>query len=222
LRPWQHAFSSSGTSRLWQQDLEIHEFLDMTKTACADRRHRLVLHSVDLGFALAEWAFPTRPEIKDVVHQHVVEDLGSPVTLQEWLEGCNPARMPVPMSRRLAVGKEGIVELVAGRLHPACAGSVASVYELLTLPLRFAGGTPILAYGVLMNSFGLALVRRLMGPPQRVVHARGQVTVDFAWIAEALIFTTFGRIPDLAEVVRSVRSEPGKACAVLEKSSHVL
>jgi hypothetical protein len=39
--------------------------------------------------------------------------------------------------------------------------------------------------------------------------------VDFGWIAEAAIFTAFGRIPDLGEVVRCWAEEP-----VQQKEGH--
>jgi hypothetical protein len=222
MRPWQHAVSSARSQRPWQQDLEIHEFLDSTKLACADRRHRLVLHSVDLGLALAHWAFPDRPEVESIVRQHVDEDLGMPATLAQWLDGCEPELLPRPLSRRIAVGREGVVALVAGKIHPSCEAAVGQVYDLLTLPAQLAPDHHVLTYAVLMNAFGPGLVRRLFGPPQRVDHAHGQATVDWAWIAEAIIFTMYGRIPDLGELVRSCSEEPMRSGAAMRVRSHGL
>lgn len=211
MRPWQHAVSSARGLRPWQQDLEIHEFLDSTKLACPERRHRLVLHSVDLGLALAQKAFPGRPDVASIVRQHVEEDLGLPATVGRWLEVCDPERMPRPLPRRIAVGRGGVITLVAGRIHPSCEAAVGEVYDLLTLPARLAPDHHGLTYAVLMNGFGPGLARRLFGPPQRIDHAQGQTTLDWAWVAEAIIFTMYGRIPELGEVVRCCRKEPARS-----------
>ena len=49
MRPWQHAKSSARKERDWLADLPIHEFMDSTKAACPDLRHRMILHNADLG-----------------------------------------------------------------------------------------------------------------------------------------------------------------------------
>jgi hypothetical protein len=53
MQPYIHAQASARQSgRVWQDDLEIHEFLDLAKHACPDLRHRLLLHNSDLGSGL--------------------------------------------------------------------------------------------------------------------------------------------------------------------------
>jgi hypothetical protein len=60
MRPYQHARSSTAQSgRKWVEDLPIHALIDSTKAAFPDLRHRMILHSVDLGGELAARAFPT-------------------------------------------------------------------------------------------------------------------------------------------------------------------
>ncbi len=59
MRPWQHAKSSARKERDWLIDLPIHEFMDSTKAACPDLRHRMILHNADLGPELTARAFPT-------------------------------------------------------------------------------------------------------------------------------------------------------------------
>ena len=219
MRPWQHAASSAGSAgRPWDDDLDIHEFLDMTKACCADRRHRLALHSVDLGAELAARAFPDRPDARAVAVRHVVEDLGRPATVADWLAGCDPRRLPLPLHRRLLAGKAGVVELVVNRLDPSCRPAVSEVYDLLTLPVALVPRMPELGYSVLMNAFGPALVRRLLGRPRVLAHERGKIMLDYAWIAEALAFAMFGRIPDLGEVARACVREPFADQAQMERS----
>ncbi len=209
MRPWQHARSSSAKERHWSADLAIHEFLDSTKASCADRRHRLVLHHVDLGAELAERAFPDRPDIRGIVERHVREDLKVSCTLADWFRHCDLARVPAPQRRRMAIGKAGIVNLVCGRLDPVCRPVVEAVTELMFLPPRYVPEHPEKSLAVLMNAASPAIVRQVFGPPMELSAGNRRVMADPAWIAEAVIVTTYGRIPDLGEVVRCWTAEPG-------------
>ena len=97
MRPWQHAFASearrSGATSLrraesdWRDFLPVHELLDLSKTGCADRRHRIMLHHCDMGAVIAECAFPERADCSAIVRQHVEEDLGFEAKLSDWLAG---------------------------------------------------------------------------------------------------------------------------------------
>ena len=89
MRPFHHARASAARSgRDWREDLAIHEFIDSTKIAFADLRHRMILHSVDLGGELASRAFPRRPDAREIARNHVVEDLGEDRSLSDWLRHC--------------------------------------------------------------------------------------------------------------------------------------
>jgi hypothetical protein len=211
VRPWQHAFSSGGDD--WADALAVHEFLDMSKAGCADRRHRIVLHHVDLGAALALQAFPDRADVSALVRRHVEEDLGRPATLADWLDGTDPARLPQPVARRLAGGEEAVCALVANRLHPGQARAVARVAAVLFAPRALYPADPDRALAVLMHSIGPAIVRRLLGPPVAEAVEGKRVVTDWGWIAEALIMACYGRIPDLAEITRCVEVEPVRAPA---------
>ncbi len=209
MRSWQHARSSAKGGRNWRDDLAIHEFLDQTKACCADRRHRLVLHHVDLGTAITEIAFPHRNDIADIVTRHVVEDLGQPVTLSDWFKHCDIERLPKPMSRRLEHGTSGVCRFISSQLDPACARDIAAVVDFLFLPARFLPAHPEQALSTLMNTSGPAIVRQVFGPPHEITGEGGTAVVDKAWIAEAVIFALYGRIPDLGEVVGHWHREPG-------------
>lgn len=69
MRPWQHARSSAGKDGDWVADLPIHEFMDSTKAACPDLRHRMVLHNTDLGPELAARLFPERADARSIANQ---------------------------------------------------------------------------------------------------------------------------------------------------------
>lgn len=213
MRPHQHARSSARGARPWRDDLAVHEFLDVTKFACADRRHRAVLHHLDLGGEIAARAFPERHDIAAIVQQHVVEDLGHPVRFVEWFQLCDVARLPAPVQRRVANGPKGVARLVARRLPPSARTSIEQVCELLFLPLRYLPVESDRALPLLMNCAGPMIVRHMMGPPAELTDG---TIVDYGWIAEAAIFTAFGRIPDLGEVVRCWTAEPTR-CEAAER-----
>jgi hypothetical protein len=215
MRPWQHACSTLGNAAAadtaeWRDALAIHEFLDLSKLACADRRHRIVLHHVDLGAAIAQRAFPAMPEAERRVSQHVLEDLGRQATVADWLDRVDIDRLPQPVRRRVVGGPGGVAELVATRLpqHPSAHSAVQAVAGLLFMPRDYYPSNPTAALALLMNTAGIAIVRRVLGPPRIELHEDQRVAIDFGWIAEAVIMASYGRIPDLRELVDCVREEP--------------
>ncbi|MCY4180900.1 MAG: hypothetical protein OXD48_11635 [Litoreibacter sp.] len=201
MRPYQHAMSSAKSRQSWTDDLPVHEFLDSTKFCCADRRHRFLLHHADLGSAVAERAFPQRSDIGRLVARHVKEDLGRSATYSDWLDRVDKNLLPRPSLRRLSAGEDHIAKLVSRKLPEDAYDSVLEVCAFLYLPSTFVDAELEHSLPVFMNAAGPMLVRRVFGPPCSLSDS---VIVDFGWIAEAIIFTLFGRIPDLSEVVGAV------------------
>ena len=202
MRPWQHARSSAMRSnRCWTDDVAVHEFLDSTKISCADQRHRIVLHHIDLGAELARRAFPEREDVADIVELHVVEDLNAAWSVSDWLSRCDTTNLPRPFNRRIDAGREGVIEIIGKRLHPLTLPALADVYDLLTLPGRFFSSAPYAAWSLLMNAAGPSVVQRILGGPYALEDQNELVVVDHGWMAEAIIFALYGRIPDLREVV---------------------
>lgn len=92
-KPWIHALSSAkkygGTPELY---LPIHDFMDISKSAHADVRHRVVLHNA-LGIFIAERVFGHNislsdgklVSVRDIAEDHVKEDLGRIPSLTDWL-----------------------------------------------------------------------------------------------------------------------------------------
>jgi hypothetical protein len=206
MRPWQHAKSSVRKDRLWIEDLPIHEFIDSTKVACPDLRHRMILHNADLGPELAARAFPHRRDARTVALRHVAEDLGCVPTLADWLEECDTMQLPRPLQRRLPLTFEHLPEHIASIQGLRDADSPGAVLDLLLLPVRLAGPG---ALSVLFNGIGPALARSIIGPPfpapGRYVE---RVVFDPAYAAETIIRWIFGTIPSLIEVVSAVLNPP--------------
>lgn len=73
--------------------LEIHEFLDMTKAAHPDMRHRALLHN-SMGPYIAVRVFGRvitnndgyRVDVRQICEDHIIEDLGRIPTVSDFLE----------------------------------------------------------------------------------------------------------------------------------------
>jgi hypothetical protein len=77
--------------------MPIHDFMDSTKSALPDIRHRAILHSA-FGCFLVERVFGTTITnsdnrsvcVRDIAEDHVIEDIGFIPTIERWL-----SNMPV-------------------------------------------------------------------------------------------------------------------------------
>ncbi len=73
--------------------LPIHDFMDSTKSAMADARHRAVLHSA-FGIYLVEKVFGVYfknsqgkdVSVRDVAEDHIIEDLGFIPSMENYLQ----------------------------------------------------------------------------------------------------------------------------------------
>jgi hypothetical protein len=206
VRPWQHARASSGKAGDWQRDLPIHEFLDATKLACPDLRHRMILHNADLGPSLAARVFADREDARAIALRHVDEDLGWTPTLADWLDACEIRRLPAPPYRRRDLDFEELPDRVAHAQGLRDRAGPAAILDLLLTPTRLAGPH---ALAVLFNGFGPALARAVFGGPRPAPGRHGAAAVfDPAHAAEATIYATYGAIPSLTEVVAAAPRPP--------------
>lgn len=88
--------------------LPIHNFIDSSKAHVPDVRHRALLHS-SFGCYLAELVFGVyivntdgkKVSVRDVAEEHIIQDLGTIPTVQDWL-GDLPIRewMGGPVTRK--------------------------------------------------------------------------------------------------------------------------
>jgi hypothetical protein len=77
--------------------MDIHNFIDQSKMAMPDIRHRAILHSA-FGCFLVEQMFGTHRvntagkeySPRDVAEEHIIEDLGFIPTVERWLD-----KMPI-------------------------------------------------------------------------------------------------------------------------------
>lgn len=86
--------------------IEIHNFIDSSKVAMPDVRHRALLHS-SFGCYLAEQMFGVYitnsdgkdVSVRDLAEEHVQEDLGFIPTVEKWLD-------KLPMELWMSGGKK--------------------------------------------------------------------------------------------------------------------
>jgi hypothetical protein len=89
--------------------IEIHEYMDSTKSAHAEVTHRCVFHSA-FGIFIVEDVFGrtlTNSDgkevfVRDVAEQHVLEDLGYIPSLSDWLREM-PAQPWMAGARKLPI-----------------------------------------------------------------------------------------------------------------------
>jgi hypothetical protein len=93
MKPFIHAkVSAKRWGGIPSDYLEIHNFIDQTKMAMPDIRHRAILHSA-FGCYLVEQVFGTtltnsdgrEISTRDVAEEHIIEDLGFIPTVERWL-----------------------------------------------------------------------------------------------------------------------------------------
>lgn len=93
MKPYLHAKSSAKKFGGKPEDyLGLHDFMDSSKAAHASVKHRAVLHSA-FGIFIAEQVFGHNlansdgklVSVRDVAEQHVLEDLGTIPSLDDWL-----------------------------------------------------------------------------------------------------------------------------------------
>jgi hypothetical protein len=93
MKPYIHAKNSvKRYGGVIEDYMPIHDFFDSTKAAFADVRHRAILHS-SFGIFLVEKVFGQTIvnsdgkviSVRDIGEDHVVEDLGSIPSVEQWL-----------------------------------------------------------------------------------------------------------------------------------------
>jgi hypothetical protein len=112
MKPLLHAKSSVRKyGGVIEDYIAVHDFIDSSKIAMPDIRHRAILHSA-FGIFLAEKMFGTyvtnsigkQISVRDLAEDHVIEDLGfiptmenylNNMTIQPWMSGTMRSRKKV-------------------------------------------------------------------------------------------------------------------------------
>lgn len=98
MKPHLHARNSARKHGGRPEDYQdIHDFIDSSKAASADGRHRLVLHHA-FGCFVVERVFGTTRtnseggtySPRDIAEEHILEDLGFIPSLDHWIRNLQP------------------------------------------------------------------------------------------------------------------------------------
>lgn len=95
MKPYLHAqISVKKWGGVVEDYQEIHDFFDHSKAHVPDMRHRALLHS-SFGIYIVERVFGTTitnrdgkvVQVRDIGEQHVIDDMGTIPTVQDYLDG---------------------------------------------------------------------------------------------------------------------------------------
>jgi hypothetical protein len=97
--------------------LEIHKFLDSTKTHTTDNSHRAILHN-SFGIDICERIFgdvirnsdKKAVEVRYIVIKHIEEDLGFVPTVKDWCSEINKKSWMTGNIKKQTVHKSNIYE----------------------------------------------------------------------------------------------------------------
>lgn len=94
MKPYIHAkISAKKFGGIPEDYLIIHNFLDSSKSAYCDIRHRALLHN-SFGCYLAEQIYGVtltnsegnKISVRDIAEHHIAEDLGFVPSIEQWLK----------------------------------------------------------------------------------------------------------------------------------------
>lgn len=93
MKPYLHAKMTVARYKGRPEDyMDIHDFIDSSKSTMADMRHRAILHSA-FGIYIVEKVFGTfivnsdnvKVMTRDIAEDHIIQDLGKIPSVQDWL-----------------------------------------------------------------------------------------------------------------------------------------
>ena len=98
MKPLQHAQISAKTyGGSWTDYVDVHNFLDSSKAACAHFKHRFLLHhaeGIELGMRIFGKTMKNSEgreiSTKQILTEHLIEDLGSVVSVEDWVRSLLP------------------------------------------------------------------------------------------------------------------------------------
>lgn len=174
MKPLQHAQISTKTyGGVWTDYIELHNFLDLSKSTCAHFKHRFLLHHVE-GIDLAVRLFGEELTNSDgqtnstrqILTDHLIEDLGSIVTIEDWANGLMPKKdrafYQFLAKKRVQIEADeirGEKELLnAFNLSDE---DISAIKSFLALPLQNSSNPAAVLFS--HNSFAIFLAEKLLG-----------------------------------------------------------
>lgn len=212
MKPLQHAqISQKNHGGTWQDYVEIHNFLDSSKAACAHFKHRFFLHhaeGVELGVKMLGQNFVNSEkktiQTRQLLTEHLIEDIGRIVTVEDWSRDLLP-KTPDSFYQFLAKKREQIENnAIKGESELFDAFNLseqdrALVRDFLLFPLR--NSTHPAALLVSHNSFAVFLAEKILGYAFVKDNQSQKQIVSVREVLERLIFLRLKTIYSPAEII---------------------
>lgn len=218
MKPLQHALISQKIhGGIWQDYIEIHNFLDSSKAACANFKHRLLLHHAE-GIELGVQIFGEKLtnsegksiEIKRLLTEHLIEDVGKVVTVEDWARDLLPHRQD--SFYKFLEKKRGQIE--AGKVpgenqlldsFHLSEKDCAAVKDFLLFPLKCSVHPAALLFS--HNSFAIYLAERVLGCAfTKAAKNRQEQFISVREVFERLVFLRLKTIFSPAEIIARTSS----------------
>lgn len=212
MKPLQHAqISQKNHGGKWQDYIDVHNFLDSSKSACAHFKHRFFLHHAE-GIELGVKIFGQNlinsekktVEIRQLLTEHLIEDAGRLVTVEDWARDLLPQTKD-PFYQFLAKKRKQIEnDLVAGENELFDAFNLSAkdrlaAREFLCFPLENSAHPAALL--VSHNSFAIFLAEQILGVAFVKDNGSKKQLVSVREVFERLIFLRLRSIYSPAEII---------------------
>jgi len=219
MKPLQHANISQKThGGTWQDYIEIHNFLDSSKAACAHFKHRFLLHHAE-GIELSVQIFGerfTNSEDKSIatrrlLTEHLIEDVGKVVTVEDWARDLLPDRQDsfykfLDKKRRQIEAEAVLGENKLLNSFQLSEKDRAAVKSFLLFPLNNSTHPAALLFS--HNSFAIYLAERILGCAfVKATKSRQEQFVSIREVFERVIFLRLKTIFSPAEIIARTLSQ---------------
>lgn len=212
MKPLQHAQISQKThGGCWQDYIEVHNFLDSSKAACAHFKHRFLLHhreGIELGIKVCGQNLVNSEkkiiETGQILTEHLTQDLGKVVCVEDWARDLFPQTKDSFYHFLAKKRKQIESEEVAGEneLFEAfylSANDRLAVKDFLAFPLK--NSTHPAALLVSHNSFAIFLAERVLGVAFVKEGGSKKQLVSVREVFERLIFLRLRAVFSSAEII---------------------
>lgn len=172
--PYHHSVSSANNPKFqgnnkWEDHFELHAWLDSSKFAFADARHRSLFHN-PAGVSIASKLFKDIKNAKEIATQHITEDMGKVYQIKDWLPleywpSHTLNNEPLNLSELITL-KEAKTDLMSNNPFPLeIQPQIALGLDLLLSPEKtesFLENDPRRFF--MFSSVGPYIIEKLLGP----------------------------------------------------------
>lgn len=223
MKPLQHAqISAKHYGGVWTDYIELHSFLDSSKAACAQFKHRFLLHHAE-GIEIAGRIFGDciinsenkTVETRRLLTDHLIEDVGKIVSIEDWANDLFPTSNE-SVYKFLAKKRNQIEnDFVKGetellRAFNLSKTDISAIKDFLKFPLKNSAHPAAILFS--HNSFSIFLAEKIFGyaleKQSKTANGKKPQLISTREVFERLIFLRIKAIYSPAEIiVRSAQAD---------------